>query len=462
MDARDVIKIGMSAERMLVVPTERTVGHFVLGMPMVYATPMMILEMELASGDAIRGHLQPGWVTVGTEVDIRRPRRVAGRLNGADHLKGHGSRAPRDPLRGRSLRGRAQDRRRPPCGGASSMLRRSRSGWRGSNRSNRTHSSVILRCALLPRLEAMGHGHIHLFEVPLLLAPPGMTERLVLLRQDPSKALRRRGDRAGQDGLHAVRSHQHFQRGGGGTAGRGDVLAAVSWPTAPERCSSSPEPESVSRASLFASSAGQAGGDAGAREFLGQQENVEAGPEPGHRRSPRPSGFPGRPIPPSRWRQQHARPRPCVGHGAEPLLAATATVMPRPIAAGVFGMARTTLPPKIVSSASIGGSPRHDRDHRSVDAPTNGFNKAPASRNDCGFTATTGQRIDFAGVFGRWVEPDALGDQRADIGGRMRLDHHHAFGGVEALSQPAGQHRAVPSCRRRQGRDGAVDVLEVC
>jgi fluoroacetyl-CoA thioesterase len=71
MDARDVIKIGMNAERILVVPPERTVGHFVPGMPMVYATPMMILEMEMASGDAIRGHLTPGWVTVGTEVDIK-------------------------------------------------------------------------------------------------------------------------------------------------------------------------------------------------------------------------------------------------------------------------------------------------------------------------------------------------------------------------------------------------------
>jgi predicted thioesterase len=71
MDARDFIKIGMSAERTLVVPPERTVGHFVPYMPMVYATPMMILEMEMASGDAIRGFLQPGWVTVGTEVDIR-------------------------------------------------------------------------------------------------------------------------------------------------------------------------------------------------------------------------------------------------------------------------------------------------------------------------------------------------------------------------------------------------------
>lgn len=71
MDAREVISIGMSAERSLVVPPEQTVGHLLAGMPMVFATPMMILQMELTSGDAIRKHLQPGWVTVGTEVNIR-------------------------------------------------------------------------------------------------------------------------------------------------------------------------------------------------------------------------------------------------------------------------------------------------------------------------------------------------------------------------------------------------------
>ncbi len=71
MDAREFIKVGMSAQRLLVVPTERTVGHFVPGMPMVYATPMMILEMEMASADAIAAVLEQGWVTVGTEVDIR-------------------------------------------------------------------------------------------------------------------------------------------------------------------------------------------------------------------------------------------------------------------------------------------------------------------------------------------------------------------------------------------------------
>jgi fluoroacetyl-CoA thioesterase len=71
MDARNVITTGMSAERMLVVPPEQTVGHLLAGMPMVFATPMMILQMELTSGDAIRACLQPGWVTVGTEVNIK-------------------------------------------------------------------------------------------------------------------------------------------------------------------------------------------------------------------------------------------------------------------------------------------------------------------------------------------------------------------------------------------------------
>jgi len=78
MDARDFITIGMSAERTLVVPAERTVGHFVPGMPMVYATPMMILEMEMTSGDAIKRYLEPGWVTVGTAQTRRGGRYHAG------------------------------------------------------------------------------------------------------------------------------------------------------------------------------------------------------------------------------------------------------------------------------------------------------------------------------------------------------------------------------------------------
>ena len=71
MDARDVITIGMSAERTLIVTPDRTVKHFVPKMPAVFATPMMIMEMEMASADAVSPHLTAGWVTVGTEVDIR-------------------------------------------------------------------------------------------------------------------------------------------------------------------------------------------------------------------------------------------------------------------------------------------------------------------------------------------------------------------------------------------------------
>ena len=71
MDARAFIRIGMSAERLLAVTPEMTVRHFVPSMPAVYATPMMILAMETTSADAIGAVLPEGFVTVGTEVDVR-------------------------------------------------------------------------------------------------------------------------------------------------------------------------------------------------------------------------------------------------------------------------------------------------------------------------------------------------------------------------------------------------------
>ena len=71
MDARDIIKVGISAERTLVVTPDRTVRHVIPSMPAVFGTPMMIMEMEMASADAVNPYLEAGWVTVGTEVDIR-------------------------------------------------------------------------------------------------------------------------------------------------------------------------------------------------------------------------------------------------------------------------------------------------------------------------------------------------------------------------------------------------------
>ena len=103
MDARDIIKIGMSAERTLMVPPERTVGHFVPAMPMVYATPMMILEMEMAAGDAIRKPSRKGLGHGRHRGRYPPPRRFGARRADPDHRDGDRGGAPGDPFRGRSL-----------------------------------------------------------------------------------------------------------------------------------------------------------------------------------------------------------------------------------------------------------------------------------------------------------------------------------------------------------------------
>ena len=71
MNPLEKITVGMTGAQETVVTPELTVGHFVPGMPLVYATPMMILLMETTSSSSIRDHLPPGWVSVGTEVNIR-------------------------------------------------------------------------------------------------------------------------------------------------------------------------------------------------------------------------------------------------------------------------------------------------------------------------------------------------------------------------------------------------------
>jgi fluoroacetyl-CoA thioesterase len=65
------VRIGMTAEMTTTVSREMTVGHFVADMPQVYATPMMILHMEMASGSAIAAHLPEGFVSVGMDVKVR-------------------------------------------------------------------------------------------------------------------------------------------------------------------------------------------------------------------------------------------------------------------------------------------------------------------------------------------------------------------------------------------------------
>jgi fluoroacetyl-CoA thioesterase len=71
MNALENVTIGMMAEKIVTVTSEMTVSHFVANMPQVYATPMMILHMEMASGSAIASHLPNGYVSVGMDVTVR-------------------------------------------------------------------------------------------------------------------------------------------------------------------------------------------------------------------------------------------------------------------------------------------------------------------------------------------------------------------------------------------------------
>ena len=125
--------------------------------------------------------------------------------------------------------------------------------------------------------------------------------------------------------------------------------------------------------------------------------------------------------------------------------------MPRPIAAGVLGIARTTAPPQtseieaMVVPAMI--------DTTSVDGPANGFSVAPASRNICGFTATTSVST-APSSFGDGLSRTPLAASARISVGRMRLDHDDALG-VEPAGQPARQHRAAHLARAGE-HDGAV------
>jgi len=64
------IEVGATLTRELEVVTELTVGHAVAGMPFVFATPQMINHMEIVCAELIADALPPGWVSVGTRVEV--------------------------------------------------------------------------------------------------------------------------------------------------------------------------------------------------------------------------------------------------------------------------------------------------------------------------------------------------------------------------------------------------------
>jgi len=71
MNPLESIVPGLRGEERVQVSPELTVRHFKPGMPAVYGTPMMIYLMESASAAAVHPHLPAGWVTVGSEVNVR-------------------------------------------------------------------------------------------------------------------------------------------------------------------------------------------------------------------------------------------------------------------------------------------------------------------------------------------------------------------------------------------------------
>ncbi|MCB1745930.1 MAG: thioesterase [Gammaproteobacteria bacterium] len=71
IDLASLVALGASATRSIEVTHELTVQHAYAGLPAVYATPQMILLMEMAAADAIAALLPAGWVSVGTRVDVR-------------------------------------------------------------------------------------------------------------------------------------------------------------------------------------------------------------------------------------------------------------------------------------------------------------------------------------------------------------------------------------------------------
>ena len=129
----------------------------------------------------------------------------------------------------------------------------------------------------------------------------------------------------------------------------------------------------------------------------------------------------------------------------------TATVMPRPIAAGVFGMARTI--------AVCGGkrafekaerAAGHDREHDRRRAEQTARASAPPSGATCGLTAITiAAASPTASAAGLSRRPRAA--ERRELGRRLRLDHHDVFG-IEPERRASLPAWRRPSCRRRPAR----------
>src|SRR3984957_9333239 len=67
----DNVRAGMAGRHEVGVTGELTGGAHSDGMPFACGSPMMILAMEMASVAAAAPHLPAGWMTVGSEANVR-------------------------------------------------------------------------------------------------------------------------------------------------------------------------------------------------------------------------------------------------------------------------------------------------------------------------------------------------------------------------------------------------------
>jgi fluoroacetyl-CoA thioesterase len=71
MKLTERIPLGASARKSWTVTQELTIAHRNDRLPAVFATPMMIYLMEIASAEAIQPYLPEGWLSVGVLVNVK-------------------------------------------------------------------------------------------------------------------------------------------------------------------------------------------------------------------------------------------------------------------------------------------------------------------------------------------------------------------------------------------------------
>lgn len=71
MNLQESVPVGASHRATLIVTHDLTVQARVPELPPVYATPHMIMFMEIACTDLLKRYLPDGWVSVGALVDVK-------------------------------------------------------------------------------------------------------------------------------------------------------------------------------------------------------------------------------------------------------------------------------------------------------------------------------------------------------------------------------------------------------